>query len=852
MPIKSLEQKIRALAKYVLTDESLEKLDLYVESTIGQLSTIENEIEKVNTERKQAEDEKKQAILDKAAAEKSCNEAQDQLQLKEKELERISSKNELFDSAAKKLQQENQELEAELNGKKREVSMLEAEKSNWVSDIKEIIATINEKFQSHISDNSDALNLCMAIKRLRVVSPSILEEIEQQRNKDIAAAAAETAQWQKRAQDADAALESEKEQIKSVTAAFNRKFTESSIPSNADLPTLTQALEQVSIGIKPEMFENVENELRLAHIAAAQQNQQLAETTANLKKTEEAYRQAQETLELQKIRLIEQQSETAALAAAFNRKFTDFSLPTDADLPTLVQALEQVSIGIQPEVFANVENELRLAQETTAQLNQQLTEATAGLKLKEVECQQAQEALAQQQGQLNEQQAATAALAAAFSRKFTDTSLPANADLPTLVQALEQISIGIQPEVFANVENELRLAQETTAQLNQQLTEATAGLKLKEVECQQAQEALAQQQGQLNEQQAATAALAAAFNRKFASPTLSPDANLTALADALEQVEISTGIAPEELEKVESSLKQAQATIAAQKARMEDQQSEATALIAVFNAEFSEQAVPENADLMTLAAAISNISGTQQSSTEELFQLKQALDEAAQTEARQQQQLNTIQKQTAELIKAFNEKFVDSVVAENATLSILTTALNNVELHDNTNSAVIEQLETAIEQMTKAEASLRTQLSTMQADTIAAVSAFNRKFAEHALPTTAGLAQLASAIERVSTMKFVEPENNTNHEENQEPGILTAADHLLIDSLRQFINGDGNITQGSLLRMICNKEAVFSPVGLTQANDILTKEGKGNYAGIQASLKGKLNALKGTTNPKKR
>ena len=755
MPIKSLEQKIRALAKYVLTDESLEKLDLYVESTIGQLSTIENEIEKVNTERKQAEDEKKQAILDKAAAEKSCNEAQDQLQLKEKELERISSKNERFDSAAKKLQQENQELEAELNGKKREVSMLEAEKSNWVSDIKEIIATINEKFQSHISDNSDALNLCMAIKRLRVVSPSILEEIEQQRNKDIAAAAAETAQWQKRAQDADAALESEKEQIKGVTAAFNRKFTESSIPSNADLPTLTQALEQVSIGIKPEMFENVENELRLAHIAAAQQNQQLAETTANLKKTEEAYRQAQETLELQKIRLIEQQSETAALAAAFNRKFTDVSLPTDADLPTLVQALEQVSIGIQP-------------------------------------------------------------------------------------------------EVFANVENELRLAQETTAQLNQQLTEATAGLKLKEVECQQAQEALAQQQGLLNEQQAATAALAAAFNRKFASPTISPDANLTALADALEQVEISTGIAPEELEKVESSLKQAQATIAAQKARMEDQQSEATALIAVFNAEFSEQAVPENADLMTLATAISNISGTQQSSTEELFQLKQALDEAAQTEVRQQQQLNTIQKQTAELIKAFNEKFVDSVVAENATLSILTTALNNVELHDNTNSAVIEQLETAIEQMTKAEASLRTQLSTMQADTIAAVSAFNRKFAEHALPTTAGLAQLASAIERVSTMKFVEPENNTNHEENQEPGILTAADHLLIDSLRQFINGDGNITQGSLLRMICNKEAVFSPVGLTQANDILTKEGKGNYAGIQASLKGKLKALKGTTNPKKR
>ena len=101
-------------------------------------------------------------------------------------------------------------------------------------------------------------------------------------------------------------------------------------------------------------------------------------------------------------------------------------------------------------------------------------------------------------------------------------------------------------------------------------------------------------------------------------------------------------------------------------------------------------------------------------------------------------------------------------------------------------------------------------------------------------------------------MKFVDPENNTNHEENQEPGILPAADHLLIDSLRQFINGDGNITQGSLLRMICNKEAVFSPVGLTQANDILTKEGKGNYAGIQASLKGKLNALKGTTNPKKR
>ena len=746
MPVNTLKQRIKDLSNYVLCSDDLEKLDGYVERTIEQLSTIEEEISKVKAAGIKAEAEKKQAILDKVAAEKSRNEAQDLLQVKEKELERIASKSNLFDSETEKLQQEKQQLEAELKNKKREISSLEADKSNLESDIKDIIAAINGKFHHNISENSDALSLCMAIKRLRVLSPDMLEEIEQQRNKEVAAAVAETAQWQQKAQEANATLHATKAQIKSVAAAFNSKFTEFPLPANADLPALAQALEQVEIstGIAPEELEKVEAELQQTRAAAEHQ------------------------------------------ALMLNTKLS--------------------------------ETETRLAQA-------------------EEECRQAQATTAQQESRLNEQQAATAALICTFNQKFTFLNLPADADAATLSNAVEQ------------VEATLQQAQATTEHLaltlNNQLSETEAKLAQAEEDCRQAQATTAQQERQLNEQLAATAALTCAFNQKFTTLNLPADADLATLASALEQVEISTGIAPEALEKAEAELQQAQAIISQQQTHLDEQRSEASALIAVFNAEFTEQAVPENADLTTLAAAISGISGALQAEAAQQQQLQQALNDAAQNETRLQQQLNTLNRQSAELIKVFNEKFAENAIDENASLSALTTELQSIELHNDINTEAFAQFEATIEQMSKSESSLRTQLSTMQADTMAAVNAFNNKFTNQAIPATATLAQLATAIERVTLeqQEFTPVPPPTPARAKKKLNI-TEADHLLINAIKQMINGNGAVSQNSIITtIITTSKSKFSLEGLQQANELLTKEGKGRYSGVAATLKGKIKSL---------
>ncbi len=746
MPVKTLKQRIKDLYNYVLCSDDLEKLDGYFERTIEQLSTIEEEISKVKAAGIKAEAEKKQAILDKVAAEKSRNEAQDLLQVKEKELERIASKSNLFDLETEKLQQEKQQLEAELKNKKREISSLEADKSNLESDIKDIIAAINGKFHHNISENSDALSLCMAIKRLRVLSPDMLEEIELQRNNEVAAAVAETAQWQQKAQEANATLHATKAQIKSVAAAFNSKFTEFPLPANADLPALAQALEQVEIstGIAPEELEKVEAELQQAQAAAEHQalmlNTKLSETEARLAQAEQEYHQAQATTAQRESQLNEQLAATAALICTFNQKFTFLNLPADADAATLSNAVEQVE--------ATLQQAQATAEHLALTLNNQLSETEAKLAQAEEACSQAQATTAQRESQLNEQLAATAALTCAFNQKFTTLNLPANADLATL-------------------------------------------------------------------------------------------------ASALEQVEISTGIAPEALEKAEAELQQAQATISQQQTQLDEQRSEATALIAVFNAEFTEQAVPENADLTTLAAAISGISGTLQAEAAQQQQLQQALNDAAQNETRLQQQLNTLNRQSAELIKVFNEKFAENTIDENASLSVLTTELQSIELHNDINTEAFAQFEATIEQMSKSESSLRTQLSTMQADTMAAVNAFNNKFTNHAIPATATLAQLATAIERVTLeQQEFAPVPPPHRSRAKKKLNITEADHLLINAIKQMINGNGAVSQNSIITtIITTSKSKFSLEGLQQANELLTKEGKGRYSGVAATLKGKIKSL---------